>query len=832
MKKISIILFLVFLCFLFLFYSNAKNISKNSSNVKNLIKTGNINLKSAYNVSFGNIPLYFIQNRGQFNKKALFYARTSKYFIWITKKGLIFDSVRKNKEENEEENNKLNPKSQILIKNQKKYQYKRDVSKLLFKGANKSPEIVPIDKTQYRVNYFTGKDKSKWKTGISTSKAVMYKNIYPDIDLKVYGKEKQIEYDWIVKPGGNPANIRFEFKDVKGTELDKQGNIIIRTEFGKIIHKRPSAYQRKNNKIDVRFKKLSKNLYIFNIGKYNKTEKLIIDPLVLLYSTYLGGGYYEDGCGIAVDANGCAYIIGGTHSSDFPLKNPYMTNTGNLYIYSDVFVTKFSADGQSLVYSTYLGGHDYDVGYGIAVDSNGCAYITGGTGSTDFPLKNPIMNYKGYDDAFVTKLNPTGDGLIYSTYLGGSSWDWSYSIALDSNECAYITGNTKSTDFPIQNAYQGSYAGAWDVFVTKLSADGQSLVFSTYLGGDDWDNGNSIAVDSNGCAYVTGGTRSTDFPLKNPIMNYKGYDDAFVTKLSADGQSLVFSTFLGGSDDDYGRGITVDTNECAYITGNTKSTDFPTQKAYQGSNAGEYDAFVTKLSADGQSLVFSTFLGGSDDEFERASIAVDTNECAYITGYTYSTDFPLKDPYMTDPGDDYRDAFVTKLSSDGQSLVYSTYFGGTSYDYGNGIAVDSNEYIYVTGGTWSEDFPLKNPYQANKQGYLDAFVAVFKPFNPLIILNISGARKTERVWIIKRDYGELNLLVDNPSQVNVSKYIIYKKIDDGTYKTLLEFSDSSFIEGFYTYIDKFLDKDKTYTYKFIAYDSSNNIIGISNKTSI
>ena len=614
MKKISKILFLVFLSFLFLFYSNAKSFSKNGYNIKSLIKTENINLKSAYNISSSKIPIYFIQNNGQFNKKALFYARTSKYFIWITKKGLIFDSVRKNK-----------------IKNQKKYQYKRDVSRLLFKGANKSPQIVPIDKTKYRVNYFTGKDKSKWKTGISTSKAVVYKNIYPYIDLKIYGKEKQIEYDWIIKPGGNPTNIRFEFKDVKCTELDNKGNIIIRTEFGKIIHKRASAYQSKNNKIDVRFKKLSKNSYTFNIGKYNKAEKLIIDPLILLYSTYLGGSS-DDWC------------------------------------------------------------------RGIAVDSNGCAYITGSTDSTDFPLKNPIMNYKG----------------------------------------------------------------DYDVFVTKLSTDGQSLIYSTYLGGNSSEGGRSIAVDTNECAYVTGWTSSEDFPLKNPIMNYKGDYDAFVTKLSTDGQSLVFSTYLGGSSRD-----------CGY------------------------------------------------------AIAVDANECAYITGETSSSDFPLQDPYMTDPGDYHYDAFVTKLSADGQSLIYSTYLGGNFWDLGNSIAVDSNECVYVTGRTCSTNFPLQNPYM-NYQGDYDTFVVVFKP-----IIIISGARKTERAWIINRDYGELNLLVIDPqSLVNVSKYVIYRKVNNGTYEALLEISGSSFIEGSYTYIDKFLDKDKTYTYKFIAYDFSNNIIAISNAISI
>jgi hypothetical protein len=822
MKKISKILFLVFLSFLFLFYSNTKNISENGSNIKNdikKIKTENINSKLACNVSFGKIPLYFIQNKGQFNKKVLFYARTSKYFIWITKKGLIFDSVGKNKED----------------KTQHSTLIKRDVSRLLFKGANKSPEIVPIDTTNYKVNYFTGKDKSKWKTGINTSKAVTYKNIYPDIDLKVYGNEKQIEYDWIVRPGGNPYDIRFEFKDVKGTELDNKGNIVITTEFGKIIHKRPSAYQRKNNKIDVRFKKLSKNSYTFNIGKYNRTEKLIIDPLVLLYSTYLGGRRYDKGNGIAVDSSGCAYITGETESPDFPLQNHYMSYQGD----RDAFVTKISADGQSLVFSTYLGGADYDWGYDIAVDINECAYVTGRTSSIDFPTQDPYMTDPGddYRDAFVTKLSSDGQSLIYSTYLGGTFFEGGNSIAVDSNGCAYITGYTGSPDFPLKNPYMTNQCGH-DAFVTKLSSDGQSLVYSTFLGGSDTDYGRGIAVDSSGAAYVTGLTFSSNFPTRDPYQGSSaGECDAFVTKLSADGQSLVYSTYLGGGDSDWGYDIAVDANECAYVTGDTWSTDFPLKNPYMsaiGDNPYTIyfysDAFVTKLSADGRSLVFSTYLGGNSSE-EGLAIAVDSNGCAYITGYASSEDFPLKNPYMTYPGNIYNPyhAFVTKFSADGQSLVFSTYLGGNSWDNGKAIAVDAKGYAYITGDTESSYFPLKNPYMSYKGGCEDAFVAVFKP---IIILNISGARKTEKAWIINRDYAELNLLVDNISKVNVSKYVIYKKIDDGTYETLLEISGSSLIEGSYTYIDKFLDKDKTYTYKFIAYDSSNNIIATSNETSI
>jgi hypothetical protein len=617
---------------------------------------------------------------------------------------------------------------------------------------------------------------------------------------------------------------------VKCTELDNKGNIIITTEFGKIIHKRPSAYQRKSNKIDVRFKKLSKNSYTFNIGKYNKTEKLIIDPLVLLYSTYLGGSGNEGGYGITVDANGCTYITGSTDSTDFPLQNPYMNHTGDNYC--DVFITKLSADGQSLIFSTYLGGTNWDLVYGIAVDPSGAVYVTGQTFSTDFPCQNAYQGSNaGWTDVFLTKLSADGQFLLYSTYLGGSRDDEGCAIAVDSSGAAYVTGLTGSTNFPLKNHIMG-YQWSDDVFVTKLSTDGQSLIYSTYLGGNGSDLGYGITVDANECAYITGYTESQDFPLKNPYMSYRGSNDhndldVFVTKLSTDGQSLVYSTYLGGNSHDYGTGIAVDANGCAYITGETRSTDFPIQNPYMSyPEDNDSNAFVTKLSADGQSLIYSTYIGGSDNDWGW-KIAVDANGCAYVIGTTWSTDFPLQAPYMRDPGDNYCDAFFTKFSTDGQSLDYSTYLGGSFYDYGGGIAVDAKGGAYITGETMSEDFHIKNSIMSY-QWCGDAFVAVFKP----IVLNISGARKTERAWIINKDYAELSLLVENPSQVNVSKYVIYKKIDDGTYETLFEISDSSLILGSYSYIDKFLNKDKTYTYKFIAYDSSNNIIAISNKTSI
>ena len=307
---------------------------------------------------------------------------------------------------------------------------------------------------------------------------------------------------------------------------------------------------------------------------------------------------------IEVDTSGAAYVTGYSNSTDFPTLNPYQgTFQGGTW--GDAFVTKLNSSGNSLIYSTYLGGSDSDEGYSIAVDASGAAvYVTGYTSSTDFPTLNPYQEtYQGGDrDIFVTKLGGSGNSLVYSTYLGGGSDDWSMDITVDAAGEAYFTGSTGSTDFPTLNPYQVTFQGGdYDALITKLSSSGNSLVYSTYLGGGDRDEGYGIAIDTSGAAYITGFTGSTDFPTLNPYQGtFQGGDnDAYVTKLSSFGNSLIYSTYLGGGDRDEGYGIAIDTSGAAYITGMTESFDFPKfNNPYQGTFQGSGDAFVTKLSED------------------------------------------------------------------------------------------------------------------------------------------------------------------------------------------------------------------------------------------
>jgi hypothetical protein len=725
-------------------------------------------------VNFGKIPLYFIFNKGQVNEKALFYAKASRYTLWLTGEGLVFDSVRKVKVKAEVEETHPVPSFGHVHPSQEgneKFKIERDVSRLVFLNANKNPEIIPLDESTLRVNYFIGNDPSKWHCDVPTSKAVLYKNLYKNIDLKVYGIEKQIEYDWIVKPGGNPEDIRVEYKNVKNTRIDDEGNLLIETDFGELMHKKPVSYQQicmehgarstghnpggtvqcashsvhgagvgaglracpnERKDVNVTFKKMGKNIYGFAVGEYDKRVELIIDPVVLAYSTYLGGENQDNGCSIAVDSSGNAYVTGSTESTTYPTLNPYQANQGG----TDAFITKIDttqSGASSLIYSTYLGGGGSDLGASIAVDGSGNAYVTGDTDSADFPCLNQYQTYQGGSDAFVTKIDTNQSGassLIYSTYLGGGSSDFGTGIAVDSSGNAYVTGWTDGTDFPCKNQYQ-TVQGLHDAFVTRIDTTQSgvsSLIYSTYLGGISFDYGSGIAVDSSGNAYVIGRTNGPDFPCQNQYQTDQGSSDAFVTKIDTNQSgvsSLIYSSYLGGGDFDHGWGIAVDNSGNAYVTGRTDSTDFPCKNQYQNDPGDStWDGFVTRIDTTQSgvsSLIYSTYLGGGSYD-KSVAIAVDNSGYAYVAGWTESTDFPCKNQYQTDQGT--WDVFVTKIDtnqSGASSLFYSTYLGGGIWDYGEGLAVDSSGNVYVTGRTFSPDFPTLNQYQAD-QGSWDTFI--------------------------------------------------------------------------------------------------------------
>ncbi len=678
------------------------------TNVLNSIESNNtqINTSAIDNESVRaemlNLPLSFIENRGQTSNDVKFMVKTSSETIYFAPSNVLFALSSKNN---------------------------ASIVRMSFEGANPG-QLAGEGLLPGTANFFIGNNSSKWITDIPTYGSVKYESLYPGVDLVFKGTEGNLKHVLLLKPGVDPTKIVLAYSGQDSLNLDKNGSILIKTAAGDLTDSAPFCYQDVNGSrmiVEGKYRRIDDKKIGFEINNYNKSLPLVIDPL-LRYSTYLGGAEDDKGNGIAVDGYGNAYVTGSTFSSDFPIKNAYQSNNGGNF---DAFITKLSHGGASLIYSTYLGGGKDDYGMGIAVDRSNSAYVTGTTNSTDFPTEKPFQAANaGGNDTIVVKLSPTGNKLVYSTYLGGAKDDEGWGIAVSNGNNAYVTGRTNSTDFPTKNAYQAANAGENDTFVTKLGPGGMSLIYSTYLGGSDDDGGTGIALDRSDNAYVTGETGSTNFPTRNAYQKKNaGGLDAFVAKLNSAGKTLFYSTYLGGSELDDGMGIAVDRSYNVYVTGWTYSDNFPTENPLQAANAGHDDAFVTKLNPTGRKLVYSTYLGGSEyDEGQR--IAVDHSDNTYVAGATSSTDFRTKNAYQKTYGGGCDDAFVAKLSPAGNNLVYSTYLGGNGFDWGSDVAVDGSDDVYVTGCTFSTNFPTGNAYQDRNAGGNDAFITDFTKAPP------------------------------------------------------------------------------------------------------
>ncbi len=598
------------------------------------------------------------------------------------------------------------------------------VLRLSLVGANPEPVIHGEAALPGKVNYLRGKDPAAWRTGLSTYAKVRYEGVYPGVDLVYYGTQGQLEYDLVLAPGADPKVIRLAFAGADQIRLDDTGNLVLTLGEQQVIQHTPRVYQETNGErtlVPTRYVLADNQQVSLAIGDYDAGRALVIDP-VISYSTYLGGSGMDEGYSIAVDGVGNPYLTGYTDSTDFPTRQALQPDFGGGSY--DAFVVKLSADGGTLIYATYLGGSDFDIGTGIAVDSAGTAYLTGWTNSTNFPTRQaPQPDFGGGPyDAFIAKLSADGAALVYASYLGGSESEEGAGIAVDGAGNAYLTGWTRSSDFPTHQALQADFGGGTtDAFVAKFSADGAALVYASYLGGGSFDSGNGIAVDGAGNAYLTGATNN--FPTHRALQpDFGGGSiDAFVAKLSADGATLVYASYLGGSGDEDGTGIAVDGAGHAYLTGFTASRDFPTRDALQRDFGGGWDdAFVAKLSPDGANLHYATYLGGSDDDYS-AGIAVDAAGDAYLTGSTASIDFPTRDALQSDFGG-WDDAFVAKLSADGAVLLYASSLGGDGLDRGTGIAVDRAGSAYLTGYTLFGAFPTRRALQPDTGGNYDAFL--------------------------------------------------------------------------------------------------------------
>jgi hypothetical protein len=689
-------------------------------------------------------PILFEANHGQTHPDVAFLARLPGKNVFFTPSEIVLAVSA--------------PKGTV---HEKAAEQETSVFRFRFEGASPGARIEARDQANAKSHYLTGHSPSGWLTNIPLFAKIVYKDLYPGVDLYLYGKDGKLEYDFVLTPGANPDLIKIKVTGGENSEIDPQGSLVITTMAGASMRQmKPSAYQRVGADrvvVSSQFEALGDHRFGFRVASYDRKRPLVIDP-VLDFSTYVGGARFDRGEGIAVDGQGGIYVTGQTQSTDFPLENPINAQAGGSF---DIFVLKFNPNGSALVYSTYIAGSSLDIARGIAVDGAGSAYLTGETSSDDFPYTSVFGT--GGSGAFILKLSPNGSSILYAVLFGGSNLEKGYDVAVDNLGNAFVTGVTASTDFPTKNAIQSKRGGGFDAFVAKFGPSG-AVVYSTYLGGSGDDNlGASslgriaIAIDDAGNAYVTGDTDSTDFPTVNAFQaSLHGEQDAFVAKLGPSGKPLIFSTYLGGNDvgnvfGEEGFGIGVDKAGNVYVAGITRSIDFPVQNPIQaslGGGTGDSDVFLSAFNPQGSALIYSTYIGGKNGEgLTAGGLSVDRCGNVFVTATTNSNDFALEN--ISGTAISGTRIFLTKVEAGGTDLLYSAHIGNGSSAR---VALGPDNTAYLTGHTVSATFPVVNAYQKERAGDADAYVAKISHVRPVGDLP-----------------GEYRVCGDEPVEINVAR---------------------------------------------------------------
>jgi uncharacterized protein (TIGR03437 family) len=692
------------------------------------------------NVAPVSLPMRFEKNQGQFPAAVQFAARGKNYKIGLTDREMIltFPASAAGATARPDQPRNL---------------------RLQFRQAQPVRVMEGLAPLAARTNYFRGKEATQWRTDIPNFEKVRARNLYPGIHLVYYGTAEHLEYDFEVDPGADPNRIELALHGAAHWRLTEEGDLVVKVGTEELRQKKPVAYQMiqgMRHEVAVRYQLTRHQTVRLQLGKYDATQSLVIDP-VLLYSTLWGGRHLDGATLIRTDAAGNLYVLGDTQSDDFPVVNPAQARKSErptpLCVMpgcTDIFISKFDPTGQQLLFSTYLGGAYIESALGMDVDVKGNVYVTGVTWSSDFPTTPGCFqpDRKGWSvtgrDVFVAKLNPTGSALLYSTHLGGSLNEEAFNLTVDAEGNAYVVGSTASNDFPTRNplqAYQENNGGV-DGFITKLNPWGTELVYSTYLGGNDDDFCNDIKVDQEGHAYVTGATVSDNFPTTFGAYQteWAGSNDTFVCKLKPDGSAFVFSTLVGGEGGDIATSLALDAQKNIYVVGYSGSFGgsftFPLVNPIQREShfypglQTPTDVIVFKLNATGADLLYSTYLGGHLKDDSQGAFAVDAQGRIYLAGGTASYTFPVT-PDAIQPfyGGGTHDGFVAVIDPAQvgvRALVYSSYLGGSGKDLGQSVALDPQGNLYVCGFTQQQNipytFPLVNARQSEIKGVSDAFL--------------------------------------------------------------------------------------------------------------
>ena len=674
-------------------------------------------------------PLFFTENKGQLDGRVAYYVQGQETSFYFTARDVTFTLAGDRGHE-------------------------RWNMKLEFVGANPAARPLAHDPTQTSVSYFKG-PRSAWKSGLGTYSTVTYAGLWPGIDLSYTGTFDRLKYTFVVHPGADPRQIRLAYRGPRSVKVDAAGRLEVETPLRTLSDDTPYAYQGQAERevavtasYDVQRANDGSWTYGFQVGEYDRTRPLVIDPSLLVYSGFVGGlGQFLDAefvNAIAVDADGHAYITGRTESSSasFPeVTGPDLTYNDN----GDVFVAKVKSDGSGFEYAGYLGGSDSEEGLGIAVDAAGNAYVTGYTFSNDTSEQFPVMvgpdltfngSWSGNNDAFVAKVNATGTGLVYCGYIGGNTDDRGLAIAVDALGRAYVTGYTNSNEDQSNSPTAGKFTvsvgpdltfnGAVadeDAFVARIKDDGSAFEYVGYLGGSGKDRGQGIAVDSTGHAYVTGITLSSDstFPVQTgpQLVHAGGNGLGFVVKVKSDGTGLDYAGFVGPGTSQM-NGIAVDAAGSAYVAGGADAgfTVISGPGPYQG-DGFHSNAFVAKVLPDGSGYHYAGYVGGVGQD-TLTGIAIDAAGHAYVVGY--STAAAPNFPPLAGPGGGQWDLILARVAADGTALDYAGSLGGSSFDVSSGIAVDGAGAVYVTGWTQSSDFPKKVGPVLTKKGQQDGFI--------------------------------------------------------------------------------------------------------------
>jgi Abnormal spindle-like microcephaly-assoc'd, ASPM-SPD-2-Hydin/Beta-propeller repeat len=663
--------------------------------------------------AYGKLPLSFEPNQGQIDGQVRFISRGPGYTLFLADTEAVF-SLR--------QANAHTPQSlpgtgagqdldAAFLNSMPKQQPVQDaVLRVQFVGSQRNAAVTGLDKLPGKTNYIHGNDPAKWTTNIPSYAKLQYSNVFQGVDLVYYGNQRQLEYDFVVSGGADPGQISLNFNGARDLHVDQHtGDLVMTVGRQEVRFHQPVAYQVSSQQVSsqqnaneavsanngsvgtgndsrkdlvaARYRLDSLNHVGFELGNYDHSRPLVIDP-TLVYSSYLGGASNDYATAITVDGSGNAYLTGYTSSVNFPV-------TAGAY---------------------------------QTACSGGCS------GSTS--------------DAFVSKLDPTGSFLIYSTYLGGSGNDYGNGIAIDAAGDAYIAGQTYSLNFPVtkgsfQSKCGGTTCSGGDAFVTELNPEGSALIYSTYLGGKGTNQANSIVLDASNNAYITGYTQSLTFPVTTGAFqttcSCSTRSVVFLTKLNSTGSALIYSTYLGGSGGDVGYAVVLDSSGSAYLTGYTHSNNFPvTAGAFQTKLNATSAGFVTKMNSTGSALIYSTYVGGTSTattpcEACGTNLTVDSSGDAYVCGLTAESTFPVtpgavQTTFMSSTNG--HDAFITKLNSTGTALIFSTYLGGTGDDGATGIAVDASDNVWLRGNTKSTNFPVTpGAFQTTNAGAFDAWVA-------------------------------------------------------------------------------------------------------------